>query len=146
MKIIEVKGDLFDDLNTKPALVHCISADIHMCKGIAVQFKKRFGKVKEMKKVGVDAGKSPGGCIALKFKDITIFNLITKNLYYHKPTLDDLSSSLTEMCKIAEQENITEVHMPRIGCGLDGLLWSDVKEMIENIFKASQISITVYTL
>ena len=32
--------------------MHCISADVKMGKGIAVLFKKKFGKVDEIKKQG----------------------------------------------------------------------------------------------
>jgi len=42
----EVSGDLF----TSPdSLVHCVSRDLHMGKGIATEFKKRFGGVDELR-------------------------------------------------------------------------------------------------
>ena len=48
----EVKGDLF----TCPAtasLVHCVSEDMNMGKGIATLFKKKFGGVAELRTQGV---------------------------------------------------------------------------------------------
>lgn len=34
----------------------------------------------------------------------------------------------------------------RIACGLDRLQWDRVSEMLEQVFKPSHISITIYTL
>ena len=48
----EVKGDLFSCPSTT-SLAHCISADCHMGKGIAVIFKKKFGGVKELLSQGL---------------------------------------------------------------------------------------------
>lgn len=48
----EVKGDLF----TCPAtasLVHCVSEDFNMGKGIATKFKKQFGGVADLRAQGV---------------------------------------------------------------------------------------------
>jgi len=46
----------------------------------------------------------------------------------------------------AENHQVTNINMPRIGCGLDGLSWSAVRTLIKNVFKQSDISITVYNL
>ena len=48
---MEVQGDLFTCPPTD-GLVHCVSRDLRMGKGIAVLFKKKFGGVEELKKQG----------------------------------------------------------------------------------------------
>ena len=48
----EVKGDLFSCPHDN-SLVHCVSEDLHMSKGIAVLFKEKFGRVEELKVQGV---------------------------------------------------------------------------------------------
>ena len=40
-----VRGDLFD---SQDSLVHCVSRDLNMGKGIAKDFKTRFGRVAEL--------------------------------------------------------------------------------------------------
>lgn len=45
----EVKGDLFTKSGAEDALAHCVSKDLNMGKGIATEFKRRFGKVAELK-------------------------------------------------------------------------------------------------
>ena len=47
----EVRGDLFECPETA-SLVHCVSEDMVMGKGIAKVFKKRFGGEKELKMQG----------------------------------------------------------------------------------------------
>lgn len=71
---------------------------------------------------------------------------VTKPRYFHKPTYDTLHSSLVALRERCASNGITELCMPRIGCGLDKLEWDKVKEMIQEIFADIKISITVYTL
>jgi hypothetical protein len=35
--------------------------------------------------------------------------------------------------------------MPRLGCGLDKLQWSDVRALLETEFQGSGVRVTVYT-
>jgi len=46
MSFTEVRGNLF---NSSDSLVHCVSRDLHMGKGIATEFKKQFGSVDELR-------------------------------------------------------------------------------------------------
>ena len=45
----ETRGDLFSASFTA-SLAHCVSRDMHMSKGIAVEFRKRFDRVDELKR------------------------------------------------------------------------------------------------
>ena len=44
----------------------------------------------------------------------------------------------------ANQNRVTEINIPRIGCGLDGLNWRFVSKLISEIFEGTGIKITVY--
>jgi len=135
----EVEGDLF----TCPAttsLAHCISADVKMSKGIAVLFKTKFAGVPELLAQKV----VPGGCAVLRRGDRHVYYLVTKEEYFHKPTYATLRASLLAMLAHCQAHDVTELAMPQIGCGLDGLKWPDVKTMICDVFKDSNIKITVY--
>ena len=46
MSLTEVRGNLF---TSSDSLVHCVSRDLHMGKGIATEFKKKFGGVDELR-------------------------------------------------------------------------------------------------
>jgi len=88
-----------------------------------------------------------GGCAVLKANDRYIYYLVTKdrsgNGFY--PTYDDLEKSLAAMRKHMIANQVKEVAMPQIGCGIDGLKWPEVEERIRNVFgDEDDVEITVY--
>lgn len=132
-----------NDLFTCPddhSLVHCVSADLKMSKGIAVLFKKKFGGVTELKRQDPKVG----NFVLLKQGPRFVYYLVTKQRYFEKPTMKTLEQSLIALRDHSVENKITHVSMPRIGCGLDGLDWKRVKETIEKVFAATNIQITVY--
>jgi O-acetyl-ADP-ribose deacetylase (regulator of RNase III) len=135
MKYLEMTGDLF---NTPPdyALAHCISADCKMGAGIAVKFQERF----RMRRVLLAHHPKVGTCIPFQSNRI-IFNLITKEFYYQKPTLETLTSSLIDMKR--QLSGCEKVAMPTIGCGLDKLKWNQVKSKIMEVFQDTNVEILV---
>ena len=87
MNYIEKIQDLFS-VPEDYYLVHCISADFALGKGIALEFKKRFDMknllnsqnpdyLEQWIKIGDKAD-----CILIG----RVFNLVTKERYFHKPT------------------------------------------------------------
>jgi O-acetyl-ADP-ribose deacetylase (regulator of RNase III) len=71
---------------------------------------------------------------------------ITKARYFHKPTYASLESSLRAMRVHMEQHGVKHVACPRLGCGLDGLMWAQVSELLRKVFADVDCTITVYTL
>ena len=51
LRFSEVKGDLFSCPDSA-SLAHCVSEDMHMGKGVATLFKRKFGGVDELKAQG----------------------------------------------------------------------------------------------
>lgn len=137
--INEKKGDLFA---SEDSLAHCVSADLKMGKGIACRFKALFGGVDELKTQDV----KKGGCGFLKRENRYVFYLVTKDRYWHKPTYDTLLQSLFAMREHCRTHNITQLSMPRIGCGLDRLRWEQVLELIHHVFEKEAMTITIYTI
>lgn len=124
----EEKKDLFD-LDDNWALAHCVGADFIMGKGIAVEFKKRFGNQKWL----IDQNKKVGETILMSKKMVgkNIFYLITKKWSrYSKPTYEDIEKCLVNMFEIATKHNINKIGIPKLGCGLDGKDWNIVKSII----------------
>lgn len=133
MVFIEEKENLFT--YTCP-IAHCISADYAMGAGIAVEVSKRY-RVKQYLKENGDR-KYPQ-CIFTS----NVFNLVTKEKYWNKPTYESLRKALEIMKWQIVQLNIKEVAMPKIGCGLDRLQWGRVREIIKEVFQDVDITITV---
>ena len=150
-----IKGDIFKRKNCYYA--HCISRDYALGAGIAVEFDKRYNMSKTLKEMGKEYPET------LKQKCIkvdNVFNLITKDKYWEKPTYDSLREALLEMKeniknKLACNEyykviddrlvdkNINKLVMPKIGCGLDKLSWDKVESMIKEIFEDLNIEIII---
>lgn len=43
-----------------------------------------------------------------------------------------------------KQNDVTKVALPRIGCGLDGLEWDKVKDILHEVFGNESVEIVVY--
>lgn len=72
-----------------------------------------------------------------------IFYLVTKRNSSGKPSLYSMKKALLSLLSQMKKYKLTKLGIPMIGCGLDGLDWFDVKELIVEIFYGSGIHITV---
>ncbi|MCM1507246.1 MAG: macro domain-containing protein [Ruminococcus flavefaciens] len=129
----EEKRDLFS-VPEDYYLVHCVSADFVLGKGIAMEFKKRF----DMKNKLRNSGQS-GKCILID----RVFNLVTKETWRRKPTMDSVKECLHELHKQVTEKNIKKLAMPLIACGLDGMKWEEVSEQVRDIFSGTDVEILV---
>ena len=110
MTYSEENKDLFtvsEDYN----LAHCISADFGMGKGIVVEFNKRFDMKRKLQTKYPDyinqyTHKKIGGDCLLEGR---VFNLITKERYFHKPTIITMKFALEKMKQICLDNNIKKM-------------------------------------
>lgn len=155
MKFIEEQRDLFE-VNTKLSvepycLAHCISSEFGMFGGIVVEFNKRW----DMKNVLLNkygdqqsnfklhgAAVFPEEVIHNGVKTV-VYNLVTKLTVAHRPTYKSLEKSLILMREHMVTSGFKRLAIPTIGCGIDGLEWSLVKEFIIQVFKDTDIEILV---
>ncbi len=137
--IKEEKGDLFSVKNSSPIFAHCVSSDGKMGAGIAKQFVRRYGS---SLRDSVD-GFEVGDAAPYKNGDTKIYNLITKEKYWKKPTFKSIQSSLKSLRKRLAENNEEKIYMPRIASGLDGKDWNKVKTKIKDVFDGSDIQITI---
>ena len=142
--IKEIKGNMFDYVTENDYIVHCISSDFALGAGIAKEIDKRYNVRNVLLNNSVKKIYKPGdGYVIITGK---VLNLITKEKYYHKPTYGSLLASLEKLLDILKTRNITKIHMPRIGCGLDKLRWDMVFPIICRIFMNSGIDVYIYYL
>lgn len=127
-----VKSNLFEIDNNEYTYAHCISADCAMGAGIAKTFTKVFPTMKNELRVFCRRYSISAPWTVL-YED-KVFNLITKQFYYQKPTYVTLKRTLELMKDTAIENNIYKIAMPRIGCGLDGLQWTAVEDIIREVF------------
>lgn len=134
------KGDIFKIPGVKNYAHGCNCAGA-MGKGIAVQFRKMFPEMYlQYKKLCLEGAFLPGDVFVYKYTEGLVFNLGTQLTWRTKATLGNLCESITKMMALAEEKGIDSIAMPRIGAGLGGLPWKDVKAIVEDV--ASQHPLT----
>lgn len=148
MKLIVEKGDLFELDDDKYTFTHCISLDSAMARGIAVEFVKKYPRMREMlqgtiRKQHINYPTAIAYCDNEDTTKVNVINLITKANYWHKPTYETLEQALIKAKSLCIQHDIKYLAMPKIGCGLDRLEWHRVEQMIVNIFRDLNIEIVI---
>ena len=138
LKYKEIEGDLF---SSKGCLAHCVSADFHMGTGVAKQVKMRYPTTYPK---DVNHKKQPIFAQWIEGEHRYVYHLVTKQRYFEKPTYESVKTSLQQMRTHAEWSGVDRISLPRIGCGLDQLNWSEMRSLIKDVFKGSDVAITVY--
>jgi len=102
-----------------------------MGKGIALQFKNKFPKMYiEYKRLCKEELFSLGDIYTYDYGNGTVFNLGSQKTWKTKADINAIESSLIKMLSYAQQNNILKIALPKIGAGLGGLNWNDVKSLI----------------
>lgn len=115
-------------------VAHCISSDCALGAGVAKVLANAYPELREVcqKRTqlgsrGVTFYQSPQGRI--------IANLVTKDRYFHKPTLADFERVMRHFADICARKGARHIAMPyHIGCGLDRLPWDKVQTIIQDAF------------
>lgn len=141
MMITIEKRDLF----TVPQgyyLAHCISADFALGAGVAKTFDEVYNMRFKLFRAYNDYTYEGGNALLID----NVFNLVTKPKYYHKPRYEAVREALETMKDIMEMNATTKLAMPKIGCGLDKLSWSEVYEIICEVFEDTDVEILICEL
>ena len=124
-------GDIFalPDVHCYAHGCNCAGA---MGKGIALQFRRKYPDMYlQYKKLCKDGAFKLGDIFEYRLNDECVYNLGTQKDWKTKATLDALRISVWKMLESATKQNITAIAMPKIGAGLGGLVWEDVKYVLE---------------
>lgn len=142
MILKEIKIDLFEYEPTMKNFyyLHCISRDFALGLGIAKSFRNKFNLTKEVLTEGIISNN-----LSLTSN---VFNLITKSRYWQKPTYNSLRNALMSVKKTIfalNGDNTKDIQliMPKIGCGLDKLMWKNVKNIIKEVFDDTELDIVI---
>ncbi len=129
------QGNIFnlEDIQNYAHGCNCAGA---MGKGIALQFKEKFPKMYiEYKRLCKEKLFSLGDVYTYDYGNGTIFNLGTQTTWKTKADINAVENSLIKMLSYAHQNNIFKIALPKIGAGLGGLDWNDVKSVINKVAK-----------
>lgn len=118
--------------------MHCISADKRRGLGLALELRQRFPDP-----LHTPTPPSIGDVIIQRTASgITILHLVSKRRYFEKPSLTDLTRTIRRAAVLLRTPTFecSRIRVPRIGCGLDGLRWRDVRPVV--IRELSRVSAT----
>ena len=113
-------------------------------KGIATVFRDTFGGLDELRSCGARVGE----VYTLRRGGRCIYYMVTKprssGTY---PTMASMRAALESLRTRVRADGVTALAMPRIGCGLDGMVWEEVRALIREVFVGcSGLTISVFTL
>lgn len=138
-----VTGDLLHEDSPKAIVYGCNSAGSYG-RGIPEQIYARWPDLYVVYKSFCRAEGRLGACFSWGFKTHTVFGLIIQKTWKSRANLQALRLAFACMLCKAETLGIAQVGVPRLGTGLNGLDWPDVKEVIEAVAAQSPIDVVVF--
>ncbi len=142
--IVREKGDLF--ANQHEAYAHGVSNLGKMGKGIAVKFKKMYPEMFQIyRSLCHEDELKPGDSYFFRADDgrPSVFNLVTQDSLKEAQAVY-LEESIEKMYVQARQEDITDIAMPMIGCGLGKLSVDRLIGALNAFARDSYHHVTVY--
>lgn len=127
------------------ALVNAVNCVGVMGKGIALQFKKTYPENFIAYKNACDKNEvQPGKMFIFKTNNKFIINFPTKRHWKDNSNYNDIALGLKSLVNTINNLKIQSIAIPPLGCGLGGLDWNKVKNMIEHTFENSNVKIMLY--
>ena len=136
-------GDIFE--SSCQCLVNTINCVGVMGKGVALEFKKRYPEnygdyVKRCARGEV----KPGLPYFYQDKDRLILNFPTKDHWRMPSRLSEVEAGLDWFVAHYEENGVTSIAFPPLGCGNGGLDWNDVGPLMYRKLKGLPIKIEAY--
>ncbi|MDD6209892.1 MAG: macro domain-containing protein [Bacteroidales bacterium] len=126
-------GDIFN-LESVNSYAHGCNCAGAMGKGIALQFRNRFPKMYcEYKELCKNGDFNLGDIFVYNYGNGYVFNLGTQKSWKSKAEISAIEQSLKKMLLYAQGKSIKQIALPKIGAGLGGLEWDEVKEVMEEV-------------
>jgi len=147
MVIFKHGNILNDDAEALVNPVNCVGV---MGKGLAFQFKQAYpDNYKAYEAACKRSEVQPGQLFVYRNEGLSkpyyIINFPTKSDWRGKSHIEYIESGLEELVKVVRQKQIMSIAIPPLGCGLGGLDWTEVKNLIESTRKSlKSVNIIIY--
>ena len=128
--------------------VNCVGV---MGKGLALQFKNKFPDY--FKDYKYRCSKGGGSKVKLgrvnpyfldKDSNKWLVSFPTKYHWRDKSEISSIQSGLIGLRNFCVNFKVMSVAIPKLGCGLGGLDWNDVKPLIEEVFDDVKFEVYIY--
>jgi O-acetyl-ADP-ribose deacetylase (regulator of RNase III) len=133
-----IQGDILKaDAEALVNTVNCVGI---MGRGVALQFRKAFSENFKAYEVACKANQvQPGKMFVYDLNRLYnprfIINFPTKRHWKSNSRIEDIQSGLIDLITVVQQQQISSIAIPPLGCGLGGLDWGDVKPLIIEAFQ-----------
>lgn len=125
-----VTGNLLE--SDAQALVNTVNCEGYMGKGIAYQFKLAYPENNKSYINACNSGKLRIGTIHYYIEnEKTIINFPTKDKWREKSKMEYIEQGLDQLVRLLQTLNLSSVAIPPLGSGNGGLIWAEVKKLIE---------------
>lgn len=145
MSIVFTKGNLLK--SETEAIVNPVNCEGYMGKGLAYQFKLNFPENNKDYISACKDGRLQIGKVHYFLENNKIIvNFPTKDKWRQNSRVDYIEKGLDSLIELIEKINITSISIPPLGCGLGGLIWCEVKELILNKLSKldNKVQIVIY--
>ena len=145
MPFSERSGDMFaaDDLDAIAHGVNCVG----VMGGIAGMVANKYPEMaNHYKQVCKNDGLKTGQVLPWKEDGKpAVYNLATQQNPGADAQYGHIKKSMKIMVKHAERNGINSIGVPQIGCGIGGLEWDKVREIIKKVSDRSPVNVIAYT-
>lgn len=129
----EEVGDITDI--PEGAIAHCITADYSLGAGVAKELDEKYSLKSTLMNIGQHVYPD---CLVVDTGDVAVFNLVTKENRYSRPTYESLEECISEMKSKMKEKDIKYIYVPKLGCGKDRLDWTRVREILKKYFEKDE--------
>ena len=135
MTVKFVSGDLFLLPKCESFAQGCNARGV-MGKGIALSFKRRWPAMYVAYREGCLSGAlKPGEVFVWRASDALIFNAITQSSPGPHAKYEHVKQCLRCVAQVCSTDQLPRLAMPRIGAGIGGLEWVEIKKIIVETFE-----------
>ena len=129
------------------ALVNPVNCVGSMGKGLAAQFRSKYiSNFQSYSRACKKGELQPGRLWVTKEDDsLWIINFPTKAHWRDGSKQTYVESGLTSLVSFCAQYNLHSIAIPAIGCGLGGLSWNIVKDLVFDYFRESTTKVRLYS-
>ena len=133
------------DITLEPSFANPVNVVGVMGRGLAHTVAQRWpGCVTSYKKACRERTLRPGTVLAWRKADGWIFQTPTKRHWSQPSTYELVEASMKALVAEAERLGVARVGIPRLGCGLGGLKWPHVRQMITAAANQSPVEFRLY--
>lgn len=125
------KGNMFE--SGADCLINTVNCEGFMGKGIAYQFKMKFPENNKSYIKACRSGELTVGRVHYFIEDgVTIINFPTKDKWRENSRMEYIEDGLDSLIELLPVLRVKKIAIPPLGCGNGGLIWENVKGLIEN--------------